>query len=254
MSPATKIAKPEWGKRIEALRASRHWSQVELASRLSVSQVAVSRWEKGSREPGADIYVALGRLADGKDRWYWWQRAGFTPEDYRKGWEELERLSPRKEVRVEVQPARGALHEAGDRWKKQPDVVAIPLLKDAAAAGSPRMIEESEIEDTIFGWRRQCPHPDDMVAIKIEGDSMSPVLEQGYIVVVDTAAREPKTLVGRMVAARDPDGAVTIKWLRQVDGKLMLLPQHTSLRFQPIFLNPGWGIVGEVVWWIGQAP
>ena len=254
MSPATKVAKPEWAKKIAALRARLKLSQVKLAARLSVSQVAVSRWEKGSREPGADICVALGRLAEGRERWYWWQRAGFSPEDYEKGLEDLSRLSPRTEVRVEVQPARGALRQQGDRLKKQPDLVGIPLLKDAAAAGSPRLIEESQIEDTIFGWRRQCPHPEDMVAIKIDGDSMSPVLEQGYIAVVDTAAHDAQKLIGRMVAARDPEGAVTIKWLRRVEGKLMLLPQHTSLRFQPIFLNPEWGIVGEVVWWIGQVP
>lgn len=212
--------------------------------------MAFSQWERGRREPDSSVFVELGRMAEGPERWYWWQRAGFTQEDYQKGLEELDRRSPRTEVHIEVQPARGALHEDG--WKKKPDVVAIPLLKDAAAAGSPRMIEESEIEDTIFGWRRQCPHPEDMVAIKIEGDSMSPVLENGYLVVVDTAVREPKRLVGRMIAARDPEGGVTVKWLREVEGTLLLVAQHTSLRFQPIILHPGWGIVGEVVWWIGK--
>jgi phage repressor protein C with HTH and peptisase S24 domain len=91
-----------------------------------------------------------------------------------------------------------------------------------------------------------------MVAISISGDSMSPILEDGYVAVVDTAVHNPKELAGRMVAARDPEGAVTVKWLRDVQGQLMLVAQHTSLRFQPIFLRPGWGIVGEVVWWIGH--
>jgi hypothetical protein len=80
---------------------------------------------------------------------------------------------------------------------------------------------------------------------------MSPVLESGYVAVIDTAVRDSKRLAGRMVAARDPDG-VTVKWLREAEGKLMLVAQHTSLRFQPVFLRPGWAILGEVVLWIGS--
>jgi SOS-response transcriptional repressor LexA len=86
------------------------------------------------------------------------------------------------------------------------------------------------------------------------GDSMSPILEDGYVVAIDTADRDPKKLLNAMVAARDPEGGVTIKWLRKVGDDVMLIAQHTSPRYNPIFLNrePGWAIIGKVLFWIGK--
>jgi hypothetical protein len=61
-----------------------------------------------------------------------------------------------------------------------------------------------------------------------------------------------------MVAARGPEGGVTIKWLRKVGKDLLLIPQNTSKRHQPVILTrggeegSGWHIVGKVLWWIGM--
>jgi transcriptional regulator with XRE-family HTH domain len=250
LPPKDTSAKPLWAQKIRDLRRRLGVSQAELAGRVGLSQVTISRWESGDDEPNGSGYAQLARVAGDPDCWYFWERIGVTKDDVARAMPGLEQ--PRTEVRVEVQPARGALHEEGRRLKKKPDVVAVALLKDSAAAGSPRMIQEAEIERVILADAHDCPHPDDMVAIRIAGDSMSPVLETGYIAVIDTAVHTAKELVGHMVAARDPEGAVTIKWLRDVEGRLMLLPQHTSLRFPPIFLHPGWELIGEVVWWIGR--
>lgn len=96
-----------------------------------------------------------------------------------------------------------------------------------------------------------------ITAIKVVGDSMSPFLEEGYIVLVDTNDRDPKRLVNHMGAATDEDGGVTIKWLRKnPQGILQLVPQHTSLRHPILVINPEDGIevVGRVVKWIGEPP
>jgi len=138
------------------------------------------------------------------------------------------------------------------------EAVGIPLLKDAAAAGTPRQVQEREIEEVLALPESWCPNPETIVCIKIMGDSMSPILEDGYIVAVDTAQKDHLRLYGQMVAARDPDGGVTIKWFRKVGDDEMLIAQHTSKRHQPIILprgsndDHGWVIVGKVLWWIGK--
>jgi phage repressor protein C with HTH and peptisase S24 domain len=77
---------------------------------------------------------------------------------------------------------------------------------------------------------------------------MSPVLEERDVVIVDLFERDPRDLFNKMVAARDPEGGVTIKWLRQVGRHSMLVPNHTSPRHPPIHLDEeGWKIIGRVV-------
>jgi hypothetical protein len=47
-------------------------------------------------------------------------------------------------------------------------------------------------------------------------------------VLIDLTQKDPKRLVNDMVAARDAEGGVTIKWLRKIGNYYMLVPQHTS--------------------------
>ena len=131
----------------------------------------------------------------------------------------------------------------------------IPLLHDAAAAGSPRLVEESEVDDMIVARTSMCPHPGKTVCIRVSGDSMSPILENGYIVAIDTAETDHRRLYNHMVAARDPEGGVTIKWFRNHGGEEMLIPQHTSTRYPPVLIGRDqWKIIGKVLWWIGMPP
>jgi SOS-response transcriptional repressor LexA len=82
---------------------------------------------------------------------------------------------------------------------------------------------------------------------------MSPIIGDGYIVIIDTSRRDPKKLIERMVAAREGDG-VTIKWLRSDNGTFLLVPQHVTPRHQVRVMRADgdFSIVGEVVKWIGQ--
>jgi SOS-response transcriptional repressor LexA len=83
---------------------------------------------------------------------------------------------------------------------------------------------------------------------------MEPVLLDGFIVAVDTHPVDIKALDEEMVAARDPDGGVTIKWFRRTKAGDMLVAQHSSPDFNPILLSaePGWAIIGKVLFWIGR--
>jgi len=254
--PSVRKAKPLWAQRIAALRSRLGESQARFAQRFAVTPMAVSHWEKGDNRPAAEIFVQLGRMAGDPDCWLFWQEVGLTKTDVARSVPDLEaRLYTRSPLRIEMIPARGATqHGDALKLKKKPDAVGVPLLRDAAAAGSPRMIDQAEVEETLAIPRLWCPHPDHTTCIRVSGRSMYPVLDDGYVVAVDAFMSDPAQLIERMVAARDPDGAITVKWLRKVADEFMLLPQHTSPEYPPVLISrdPGWKIVGEVIWWIGR--
>src|SRR5689334_5590407 len=76
--------RPDWATRIERLRDRLQFSQTELARKLHVSAMAISRWERGVNEPPSHSYIALGKMAGIDGCWYFWERAGITKADVRR--------------------------------------------------------------------------------------------------------------------------------------------------------------------------
>jgi SOS-response transcriptional repressor LexA len=216
-------------------------SQLQFSNRLGVSQSNVSKWESGQLEPESQHLMRLANLLSGKvESFYFLEEAG-VPSGFFMG---------------DPKYAEGVLpSEIASASAPPTPFYQVPLLRDSAAAGTPRAIEDDEIESYVPCLKASVPRGSALVALRVEGDSMSPLLCDGYIVIIDTAQRDPKKLVGKMVAARDASG-VTIKWLRKDNDLYMLVPQHTSPRFPITVLREGdgWGIVGAVVQWLGFPP
>jgi transcriptional regulator with XRE-family HTH domain len=59
------MAKP--AERVRALRARRGWTQQQLAERLDVDAVTVSRWERGAVVPRRSVISAVERLWSAPD-------------------------------------------------------------------------------------------------------------------------------------------------------------------------------------------
>ena len=74
----------DWAKCIATLRKRLGMTQTELANKLGVTAMTVSRWERGLVEPTASGYIALGNLAEPKESWYFWKRAGLNESQVRR--------------------------------------------------------------------------------------------------------------------------------------------------------------------------
>lgn len=134
--------------------------------------------------------------------------------------------------------------------------IPVRLLKDSVAAGAPAMVDENHVEGwaLIYADRQWMPNdPEKYTCVKVKGRSMYPVLDDGDIVAIDHAEKNPKYLDGKMVAFR-VNGGVTIKWLkyRPKEKTVVGVPEnHEELDHVVILVGPeiDEGIVGLVRWW-----
>ena len=152
------------------------------------------------------------------------------------------------EIRIYTLPEWRAGTE--DRLRFQ---IQIPVLRDEAAAGAPREINERDIDSFIAIPAKFVPKgPAAYTGIYIRGDSMEPILRDRFIVVVDHTNRAPERLRGRMVAALVQDG-VLVKWLARESRSDRIVLRSQNPEYQDILIespetDP---VIGDVVFWWG---
>ena len=74
----TKPTALQWAQEIRELRHRLNLNQQDLGQRLHYSAMAVSRWERGEKEPTDRAYIELGNIAGDPKCWYFWGRAGLS--------------------------------------------------------------------------------------------------------------------------------------------------------------------------------
>ena len=243
--------------KIKDLRAFLGLSQEQLARRLKVTKKTIAEWEQARQSPTPERALQLARLAAPGELRQWFTRFALEQIGADTGIV-LDALLParRGSGRQAPLPAPGLRVIPSADWSDRfraleglDHYVPIPLLRDAAAAGSPREISEADMEGYALIQYAWCPNPADFTCVRIRGDSMSPILHDGALVAIDHSQRDPLALHQKMVAARLDDG-ITIKWLdRQPDGTLLLVPEnknHPPIPLPRTRTNP---IVGLVSWW-----
>lgn len=237
----TSSQKPEWALKIRALRGPR--TQVEFARLCSVSQVAVSRWESGIDKPTPSAYARLAMLAGESYRGYFSDLSGLQPP-YPGGEKWFQRTEGLALSRV-----------PGFMKQREPvleETRKIPLLRDAALAGTPMAADDQFIAEFISLPGHWFEDESELCAIVVSGSSMEPIIDDQSIVIIDTLHKHPRDLVGSMVAVRN-NGGVAIKWLRKNANVYLLMSQHASANDPVIVLRPksDLSMIGKVVKWIG---
>src|SRR6266481_6459872 len=245
--------KPEWATSVSELRRRLNLSQTDFGQRLHSSAMGVSRWERGNQEPSAGSYIDLGNLAGAPLCWYFWGRAGLRTED-------LMRVLPRLGRRFSRPPAmdfRIADAGSGDKKLSTPQLITIPLLKIAVASHGGRgdsstMLHDAPVETMIAAPINWCPNPSTTSCLRVRGNSMMPLIYDGYILAVDSSQTDPSELNDKVVIAWHRDMGLMVSRLHHYDHTEVLQPENKE--YGSIVLNNEhkWKIFAKVLWWIGN--
>ena len=247
-----------WPLKIKELRDSLSISQEQLARRLNVTKKTIAEWEQARQSPTPERALQLAKLAPAaSDLRRWFIR--FALE--RIGADDRlisDALFSARRARGRQAPLPGegvrviTSADFSERFRALEGLdhfVPIPLLKDSAAAGSPREISDADLDGYALLHYSACPNPSDFTCIRVRGGSMAPILHDGALVAIDHSQRDPLALNQKMVAARTDDGVV-VKWLeRSPDGSLRLVSENKSypaIDLPRTHSNP---ILGLVAWW-----
>jgi transcriptional regulator with XRE-family HTH domain len=245
---------PEWSNRIRQLLVDLKLTQAGLAERLGVSPPTVSRWIQGRHEPTAESYIALGNLAGRPDGAYFWERAGMDTSSL----QDASFLRAISSVRVSLRDfqiiagRKVSQHVAG-----KGNAVAIPLLNVTAYGDRipPRenvSLSQVEVEDVLLAPQSWCPHPEDMISMHLEGDSMFPVIPHSSIIFVDTAMTDRDRLDQRLTVVAHRDLGFKVARFQHLTGiDLLVSANH---RYPPVDVTNAskWKIFGQVLWWVAR--
>jgi DNA-binding transcriptional regulator YiaG len=245
--------KPDWAANISDLRQNFNLSQSVFGGRLNSSAMSVSRWERGTHEPTAGSYIELGNLAGAPLCWYFWGRAGLRNEDFLRVMPEFERrLSRTNPINFQIATAG-----CGDKKLVPPKLAAIPLLSVAVASHGEKgdqsiSLNDAQIESMFAAPLQWCPNPSSTTCLRVRGNSMAPVICDGYILVVDSSQRDASELNGKVVVAWNRNLGLTVSRLQRYGNAEVLQPENRA--YEPIVLNGKheWKILAKVLWWIGK--
>ena len=132
--------------------------------------------------------------------------------------------------------------------------VMVRFLDATVSAGPGSLNEHEEVQGYIAfrrEWlRRKGLVATNLVVVEVEGDSMSPSLEEGDAVLIDVTDREIRD--GRIYAFRS-HGEVRIKrFQRAANGTIVIASDNKSPRYRDEVLSPEQlatlDVIGRVVW------
>jgi transcriptional regulator with XRE-family HTH domain len=251
------VSTPEWPTRIRHLILKLGVSQAGLAARIGVSPATISRWIKGSHEPTSAAYVAMGNLAGSPEGIYFWERAGIDPAHVPDASLRLKLSSLQVSLRdFQIVASRKLSSEV---ITDKSSAVALPLL-DIVAYGDcvppkPHVtLAQAEVKDVLMAPLRWCPHPNEMISLRLEGDSMLPIIPPDSIIVVDTAVIDRDQLHQKISVFSHRDLGFKVARLHCMPSfDILVAANHNCL---PVDVtDPSkWRPIGAVLWWISKDP
>jgi len=188
---------------------------------------------------------------------FFWERGGLYNES-------LIRVMP--VLRQRLQRSRFADFEivtagSGSYKNKDPklQLVAIPLLKVVASThgekgGDSSSVLSGAVESMIAAPKDWCPNPSSTSCLRVRGDSMSPLIPDGYIVAVDSSQHDPMALDGKIIVAWHKNRSLTVSRFKSYDHTEVLEPENRGYESITMSAKDRWKIVAKVLWWIGKAP
>lgn len=196
----------DFGTRLRTLRLSQDITQIELGKKLNVGASTINRYESGGRVPSYDILIAAASLFNVSID-YLVGRTD-TPYDSASDLTSIVRLSPdsnHKAIRVQV----AGYIRGGE-----------PILTDENFLGYEEMIVPTSAS------------ADDYIGLKVDGDSMTPAIPEGAIVIIK---RQPTCNNGDICAVRVNGDSATVKHVKILPDGMYLIPENSA--YSPKFFT-----------------
>ena len=176
-----------FGERLRLRREELGMSRIELAEKLGVSRSAVGNYETGISFPKEDVLLQLFD-ALGVDANYLY-RDSFRARDAELSGEERTLLARYRRLSLTGRRTVCALLNALGEWQEELEADrgaaeprVIPLYRSPAAAGYAAPVFGEDFEPlTVTG----AVPPGAELAVRIQGDSMEPVIADGSVVYVN---------------------------------------------------------------------
>jgi repressor LexA len=211
-------------KNIVFFRKNKGWSRVQLAEKMGLSMTVYDLIENGAWPLSTKEISALARALDVLPQYFFITEQQHAP---------VPELKVFKSTSSRTTPKISA-----------EDYVSIPLTDSFIAAGQP-IIQEDNVEDYVLLHIRAAGKRSNLVASRVDGQSMEPMLHSGDIVVID---RDDKSIQKNKIFAIYYQEGLTAKYLEVHKELLILRPINPISEVQIINLaeepDP---IVGRII-------
>ena len=196
----------DFGKRLAQLRIQKNITQEDLGKRFNVSASTIANYERGRRTPSYELLIGLASyfnvsvdyLVGNSD----------TPYDKSRDLVSAVRLSPDSKEKAIRVPTLGYIR-GGE-----------PMMTDDNFLGYEEMIVPASAS------------ADDFIGLKVEGDSMMPLISEGSTVIIKL---QPTCEMNDICAVRVNGEAVTVKRVKRLPDGLYLIPENSA--YSPKFFT-----------------
>jgi transcriptional regulator with XRE-family HTH domain len=213
------------GKKLKKFRKKNGWTLEEMCERCRLCPQVLQNYENGNWPISPDLLNDLATIMN-------------IPS-----YEFLREGDPYSLKVPELKIYQSENIVGGPKIKAE-DYISIPLTDSSIAAGQP-IIQENNIEDYVLLHIRAAGKRMNLVASRVDGVSMEPMLHSGDIVVID---RDDKILKKNKVFAIYYEEGLTAKYVECQKDLLVLRPINPTSQVQIINLNENPDpIVGRVI-------
>jgi hypothetical protein len=125
----------------------------------------------------------------------------------------------------------------------QPSAIGGVAHGEKGGGEGSELLHDASIESMIAapkGWR---PNPSTTSCVRVSGNSMSPLIHDGYILAVDSAQTEINELNGKIVIAWHRDRGLTVSRLNRFDHTIVLQSENSNCESITLSGNQKWKIV-----------
>ena len=252
--------KPHWAVKIDDLLVKLRLTQAGLADRLTVSPMTVSRWVRGTHRPTAETFLKLAEISGSPENLYFWEQAGLRGPNSPIPFFDAASIHTSMVTQLTAFKVIAGRRVSSTVMESLPDGVAIPLLEAFAhgdgngVSSPPPNLDGAKVERILTAPIDWCNNPEHLIGLNLRGNSMSPLIEEGSVIIVDTAKKDSADLDRKVVVASHRDHGLRVAWLNRVGTSELLVSENRQYQPAEVTGKSPWSILGEVIWWMTRPP